>query len=132
MAASAFAVDSANVVGFTTMAAAQGKFIITSAQLENVGEGTRAINGLVEGVTGVLYDDNNVFQTTAAQVQIPSGGGYNTYYYLEDGWYDDNGKDGFKPGWCNSSGVLVDSEVAVAQGFWTKGVGSAFTLTFAK
>ena len=125
-------VSSQNVVGYTAIDAAQGKFIITAAQLENVGEGTRAINDLVKGVTGVYYDDDNLFKTTAAQVQVPAAVGYNTYFYLEDGWYDDNGNDGYKPGWCDGSGVLVDTDVPVAQGFWTKGVGGAFTLTFAK
>ncbi len=133
MAASALAdgVESANTVGYTTIAAAQGKFIITSAQLENVGEGTRAVNDLVEGVTGVYYDDNNLFKTTAAQVQIPAAVGYNTYYYLEDGWYSDNGKDAYKPGWCDSEGGLVDAEVTPGVAFWLKSVPGAATVTVA-
>ena len=124
-------VSSQNVVGYTAIDAAQGKFIITAAQLENVGEGTRAINDLVKGVTGVYYDDDNLFKTTAAQVQVPAAVGYNTYFYLEDGWYDDNGNDGYKPGWCDGSGVLIDSEVTPGVAFWLKSVPDAATVTVA-
>jgi len=84
-------------------------------------------------IIGVAYDDNNAFLTTAPQIQVPSANGYDTYYYLTDGWYQDsNGQDAYKPGWCDVWGVLVDSVIPVAQGFWTKGVTGAFTLTFTK
>ena len=86
-----------------------------------------------EGLRSIYFDEENLFQTTAAQVQIPAAVGYNTYYFLADGWYDDGTDEGaFAAGWCDDSGNLVDTLVPVAQGFWTKGVGGAFTLTFAK
>ena len=81
-------------------------------------------------VVGVDYGDGETFTSTATQIQIPKTGGYNVYYYLNDGWFDDNGSDGFKAGWCDSAGNLVDVEVPVMQGFWTKGVSGAAALTF--
>ena len=81
-------------------------------------------------VVGVDYGDGKTFITTASQIQIPKTGGYTTYYYLNDGWFDDNGKDGYDKGWCDSAGNLVDVEVPVMQGFWTKGVSGAAALTF--
>ena len=120
-AAVGFAVESSNIVGYSNKEAAQGKFIILGAQFDNV-DGARKLNGLVSGVEGVYYDDNNIFKTTAAQVQIPnaSTGGYDTYYYLTDGWFDDNGKDGYKPGWSDDWGVLVDDELIPAIAHWLR------------
>ena len=121
VAAGAMAIESANVVGYSTKAAEQGKFIILGAQFDQV-DGSKALNGLITGVEGVAYDDDNLFQTTAAQVQIPSANGYDTYYYLSDGWYDDNGSDGYKAGWCNGYGVLVDAELIPGVAMWLKSV----------
>ena len=117
----AFAIESANVVGYSTKDAEQGKFIILGAQFDNT-DGARKVNGLISGVEGVAYDDDNLFKTTAAQIQVPnaSTGGNDTYYYLTDGWYDDNGSDGFKPGWCNGDGVLVDAELVPAIALWLR------------
>ena len=92
------------------------------------------INDLVTGLTGVDYDDANVWQTTAAQIQVPNAqGAYTTYRYLNDGYYEDeNGAEAYKPGWCDFAGNLVSETIPAAQGFWTKGVQGAFKLTFTK
>jgi hypothetical protein len=82
-------------------------------------------------VSGVDYDEDGAFLTTAPQIQIPAAVGYTVCYYLNDGWYDDGTETGaFKPGWCDDNGSIVDTTVPAAQGFWTKGVGGAFTATF--
>ena len=82
-------------------------------------------------VVGVDYDDGVTFLTTASQIQIPKTGGYTTYFYLNDGYYEDEqGQEAYKPGWCDSFGNLVDVEVPVMQGFWTKCVSGAAALTF--
>ena len=123
----AFGIESANTVGYSTKDAEQGKFIILGAQFDNV-DGARKVNGLIAGVEGVAYDDDNLFWTTAAQVQIPSANGYDTYYYLTDGWYDDNGNDGYKEGWCDAAGVLVDDELIPAIALWLRSTpGNAAT-----
>ncbi len=124
------AIESANTVGYSTKDAEQGKFIILGAQFDNV-DGARMVNGLIAGVEGVAYDSENLFQTTAAQVQIPSANGYDTYYYLTDGWYDDNGSDGFKPGWCDDAGVLVDAELIPAIALWLRSTPGNATATVA-
>ena len=109
----------ANVVWYSTKAAEQGKFIILGAQFDQV-DGSKALNGLITGVEGVAYDDDNLFWTTAAQMQVPSANGYDTYYYLTDGWFDDNGNDGYKPGWCDAAGGLVDIELTPAIAQWLR------------
>ena len=85
-----------------------------------------------DDIVGVNYDEGNVFKTTAAQIQVPITGGYRTYYYLNDGYYEDGGKEAYKAGWCDGDGNIVDAVIPAGQGFWTKGVSGAFTLKFAK
>ena len=116
-------IESANTVGFTTMAAGKGKFIMLGAQFDEIGGGTKVQN-LVAGVKGVPYDENGDFEKTAPQIQIPAGGGYQTFYYLEDGWYDDGTEEGgFKAGWCDGIGNITDYEVTPGVAIWLKSVG---------
>ena len=86
-----------------------------------------------EDITGVDFDGDLVFQTTAPQIQVPAAtGGYKTYYYLNDG-YDLVKDDGTTAaGWCDGEGNLVSDTIPAGQGFWTKGVTGAFTLKFTK
>jgi len=89
---------------------------------------------------GDIEDDD--FTSKASQIQVPNAttGGYDVYYYLSNGWYDNGTEDGdFKPGWCDSNGVIagdaeadLDGNITAGQGFWTKGVGATFTMTFTK
>ena len=112
-----------NNVGYTTKGADQGKFIIIGAQFEGVVDGTMKINDLVTGLTGVDYDSDDIWLTTAAQIQVPATtGGYTTYRYLNDGWYDNNGEDAYKPGWCDAMGNIVDDEFTLCVAQWLKSV----------
>ena len=87
----------------------------------------------VTGATAVNLDDDGEFKLTAPQIQIPNGVGYTTRWYVDDAWYDKGGDDwDQKAGWCDEDGLLVADVIPVAQGFWTKGVGSTLTLTFNK
>ena len=116
-----FGIESSNIVGYTTKEAAQGKFIILGAQFKGVKGGTK-INDLISGVVGVDYDTDNVFQSTAAQIQVPKAGGYDTYYYLNDG-YDLVKDDGTTaPGWCDMGGNLVDVDLVPGIAVWAKSV----------
>ena len=84
-------------------------------------------------MTGVDWDAEDIFLETAPQIQIPKTGGYSTYFYLNDGWYDDGTEEGStKPGWCDAGGVIADVAVPVGQGFWTKGVSAPGWITFKK
>ncbi len=110
------------IVGYTAKDADQGKFIIIGAQFEDVKEGAMRINDLVSGLTGVDYDSDDIWLTTASQIQVPSATGYTIYRYLNDGWYDDNGNDGYKPGWCDAAGNIVDDEFTLCVAQWLKSV----------
>lgn len=83
---------------------------------------------LVKGIQGVDYDEDNDFRDTATQIQVPSdNGGYKTYYYLNDGYIDD---DTYKAGWCDADGIYVNDVIPISQGFWTKGTSGSFELIF--
>ena len=114
-----------NNVGYTSKEAAQGKFLILGAGFQQ-SNGSTPVNGLVSGVTGVNYDEDNAFMSTAAQIQIPrASGGYTVLYYLNDAWYDDGSTEGAtKAGWGDSNGVLVDAEFTPGIGFWFKSVSN--------
>lgn len=121
----------ASVVGYTAKEAEQGKFLIIGAQFEGVTDGTMKINGLVTGVEGVDYDDDEVFRTTAAQIQVPVPGGYTIYYYLNDG-YDLVKDDGTTaPGWCDGAGNLIEAEFTPGVAAWFKSVPADGSATIA-
>lgn len=87
------------------------------------------INGLITGVQGVNYDDDFLFQNTAAQIQIPVEGGYTTYYYLNDG-YDLEKDDGTTAaGWCDEGGNLTTDEITPGVAMWFKSVPAAGSAT---
>ena len=138
----AYGVESSNVVGYNTKELTAGKFAIGAFQFEAT-DGTLDINKIVSGLEGADYDDAFAFRATAPQVQVPNArGDYDVYYYLSDGYYaDENGNDAYKAGWCDmygtiagddTAGAIVDGVVPANVGFWAKGGGSTFTMTFKK
>ena len=138
----AYGVESSNVVGYNTKELTAGKFAIAAFQFEAT-DGTLDINKIVSGLAPASYAEyGNDFVNVAPQVQVPNGVGYDIYYYLSDGYYiDEQGKESEKAGWCDMSGTiagddeagaLVSGIVPAGAGFWAKGVGSTFTITFKK
>ena len=124
-------IESANIVGYASKDTPAATFAIYSAPFEAVAGGTDVNTLLSTGVSGVDYAEDAYL--TAAQIQVPNASGYTTLYYFNDGWYDDGTEEGaLKAGWCDSDGYIVDATIPVMQGFWTKGVTGAFTLTFVK
>lgn len=124
-------ITSANIVGYTRMAVEQGVFEIIAAQFEDMA-GTTKLNSLISGVEGVDFDSGLLFKKTAAQIQIPDGSGYTTYYYLNDAWYADGSSGGaMKPGWADLNGNLVDVDVTPGVAMWFKCPTAATTPTVA-
>jgi len=124
-------IESKNVVGYSAKEAAKGKFLIIGAGFEAISGGTK-INELISGVEGVDFDAEGTFVSTAAQIQLPAAVGYDTYYYLNDGWFDDGTEEGaIKAGWCDGAGNLVDAEIVPGVAAWFKSVPSDATATIA-
>ena len=121
MCGSLLAVESANIVGYTTTDTDAGKWSILGVQFEETNGGMH-VNGLVSGLTGVDYDDSGAWLNTAPQIQVPNAfGGYSLYYYLNDAWDEVNQKT--VPGWADSYGNLASAGVFTSGvAVWLKSV----------
>ena len=108
---------------------AKGKFAIKSLGFENVSDASTDVNDILKGFTGVNYDDDFNFQKTAPQIQVlNAAGGYDIYYYLNDGYVDD---ETFVEGWCDSMGTLVELDITPGTAFWVKVPGDDTATTAA-
>ena len=126
-------IESSNTVGYMSKDLSKGVFTILGVQFESV-EGDMDINKLITGLTGVDYDEDGDFTKTAPHIQVPNaGGGYDLYYYLNDGYYiNEKGEEDYKPGWCDSlgtiagnteAGALVSGVLTPGVAIWTKSIG---------
>ena len=116
--------ESANIVGYTTKDVTATKFYILGVPFEAT-DGTTDINKLASGFTGVIQgtEGDETFKSTAPQIQVPNGVGYDVYYYLQDGWYTKGQDDyGQKPGWCDQNGIIAGDPDADLDGILTPGV----------
>ena len=131
VAAGAMAVESANVVGVTTVNATQGKFYMIGAQFEDVGGGEMSIQDFVTGnFVGVDYDDNSAFMQTAPKLQVWTPSDYIMCYYLNDA-YDADLDDGtVYEGWADGFGNYVTDNFPVGHAAWFK-AGTDVDITFA-
>lgn len=75
----------------------------------------------MSGLPAVNYDDNYIFTGTAPHIQVLKADGTpNKYYFLADGYYEDNGEDAYKQGWCDNNGNIVNLVITPGVGFWLK------------
>ena len=128
-------IESANTVGFQQTDLVQNKNVILAVQFEGT-DGTTKLSKLLEGtsVTGVNYDDGFLWQNTAPQISVINASGvYDSYWYLNDGWYDNGTPDGdYKAGWCDVAGSVVETSIPAGTGYWINSRTGAFTMTFKK
>ncbi|MBP5543528.1 MAG: hypothetical protein ILM98_05590 [Kiritimatiellae bacterium] len=129
VAAGAVAVESANVVGVTTVNATQGKFYMIGAQFEDVGGGEISIQDFVTGdFVGVDFDENYGYMQTAPKLQVWTPSGYIGCYYLNDA-YDLDKDDGTTyEGWADESGNYVTDTVSAGMAAWFMDSNEACTL----
>ena len=90
---------SSSKVGYNTDSLTGGKFYIKAAQFQDVQKGTATLNSIMNGLTGVDFDENLTFQTTAPQIQVQktTGAGYDLYYYLNDAYIEGSSANCRKP-----------------------------------
>ena len=130
----AFALESANVVGYTTRDI-NNKFVISAGQFDSVGGSEFSIQNV--GVTApatvnawLTYDEDadefyeNVpgWAQKAPQIQIPNadGTGYTIVYYVADGRVVEDDSNG-GAGWVSGDGYLSDAVIPAGMGVWTRG-----------
>lgn len=93
--------------------------------------GTLNLDTTFSGLPGVDYGDGKIFQGTAPHIQVvKSDGTAAKYYYLNNGYYEIDGKGDEKPGWCDSDGNLVNVTIAAQSGFWVKATTGALTFNY--
>ena len=82
-------------------------------------------------IVGVNFDEADLFMGTAPHIQVVKAEGTREKYdYLKDGYGEFDGKETYKPGWCDSFGNLVDVKIAAQSGFWVKATSGAFTFNY--
>jgi hypothetical protein len=125
VAASAFAVESANTVGYTTQAIAADTYYMIGVQFETVGGGAITFDNLIT-MSGVLaYDDGD---DDCAEIQFFTGSGYNHYYYITDAW-DANDEPLNKDAWAFDGYECEGTSVPAGKSFWIKS-NDAGSITF--
>ena len=132
-AVSAFAaVESPNIVGYTSQDVAAGKFAMVGVQFEGVNAQPMTIGELVKGDFLAVPNNDDAFLSTANQIQHWTGSAYNKYYYLEDAWYDDGTEEGaYKLGWADGYGELTADTLAPGDAAWFKATTGACTILVA-
>ena len=106
-------------MGYATDTLAQNKFTIKAIQFEDVASGKVDANTVLSGFTGVDFDEASAFMLTAPQILVQAkGGGYNTYYYLNDAYIE--ATEETKPGWADRGGNYVDLELTPGTAVWVK------------
>lgn len=126
------AVESPNIVGYTSQDVAAGKFAMVGVQFEGVNAQPMTIGELVKGDFLAVPNNDDAFLSTANQIQHWTGSGYDLYYFLEDAWYDDGSEDGaYKEGWADVYGELTADTLAPGDAAWFKATTGACTITVA-
>ncbi len=113
----ALAVDSQNIVGYTTQAITADTYYMIGVQFENVGSGAIAFDDLIT-MTGVqAYGDGNA---NCAQILVSTASGYDPYYYITDAW-DADDKELGHDAWAYDGYECTAADLqALGNGFWFK------------
>ena len=124
-----FSIESANIVGYATDTIAQNKFVIKAIQFEDVKSGKVDVNSVFTGFTGVDFDEDSVFMTTAPRILVQSAGGYDTYYYLNDAYVEAD--ESTKEGWADGFGNYIDLALTPGTAVWVMIPGGDAATTMA-
>ena len=137
----AFAIESANVVGYTTKTIPAGKYMMIGVQFDTTaGAAMNADQAFKLDKAGHAWESADApecipnWYTTAPCIKIPYGTvnmGYRDLYYAEDACdADDN--YALKPGWADQFGMLVKAPALLSgYGVWLVAGSEALTVTIA-
>ena len=128
-----FGLQSANIVGYTSKDVTAGKFYLIGTQFDETGSATAGrvdMNDLLKlsnEIAPGLYDDDFA---TAPQIQVlKPNGGYNKYFYISDGTYEDDTSLGYNA-WCDEDGYKLEgTQIEAGAAFWIT-APTAGTITF--
>ena len=126
-AISAFAIESANVVGYNTTAVAANTWYMAGVQFTDTATGTSiSLQDFLQGdfEAKTFWDDELAI---APMVQIPGATGYTAYYYFNDAA---SGTDEITA-WADMGGDAVNVALTPGQALWFKNPTAACNVTFA-
>ena len=132
MAASAFAVESANTVGYTTINLTAGKWYMVGIQFQEVGGTTIKLDDLIKlsGVTASTWANQS---SDAMQIQYYDGTGYDIFYYISDAYAYGTESEIGKDCWALDGVEVANFSKAPGEGFWLyaapNAIGQNATLT---
>ena len=124
-AISAFAIESANTVGYAAKAVEAGKFYLIGVQFNDASSATKGsidMNALIklsDEITPGTYDSS--FAGAPEMQVLSASGGYNKYYYISDATDDNDDPLGYDC-WADMEGYeLKDADkLMMGKGFWFK------------
>ena len=117
----AFALESANTVGYTTRTVTQGDWALVGAQFETTASQSMDINSFIKGD---FTPQDEIQDAPLIQVWDSSEGLVSYYYLTEDGTLDEEG-------WADSSTTLVDIEIPLGSAVWFRDNNEDCTITVA-
>ena len=127
IASSAFCIESANTVGYSSTAVAANTWYMAGVQFTDTATGTSiSLQDFVKGdfEPKTYWDDETAI---APQVQIYGASGYTAYYYFDDAA---SGADEVTS-WANFDGDAVNVTLAPGSALWFKNPTGACNVTFA-
>jgi len=137
----AFAIESANVVGYTTKTIPAGKYMMIGVQFDTTaGVAMNADEAFKLDKAGKAWESADAEEcipnwfATAPHLMIPKGTvnmGYTDLYYAEDACDEDDGY-ALKPGWADQFGMLVKAPALLSgYGVWLVAGSENLTVTIA-
>ncbi len=106
-----------NAVGYNSIDVKAKKFIMLGVQFTDVASGDDkiSIHSLISGIEGVDYGNGEDFLSTAPQLQVWNGSGYDVYYYLNDAYISDTE---MPKGWADVMGNYVEKTFKAGDCAW--------------
>ena len=135
----AFAIESANTVGYTTKEVPAGGWMLAAVQFDKVGSTalpfSEAFDINADAKTILAWDENEEevagWTADAPCIKVPLGtttSGYQNLYYTANAWDDDHSD--YVPGWADADGFLVtDAQISMLNGYGVWFVAGASNLT---
>ena len=120
-------VESQNIVGYATTPSqiAANKFTLGTASFEGLGQNAVvSISNLL--TTTAAPGGYDTMITSAPQIQVWNGTGYDMYYYINDA-----GDNMDETGWSDGAGYIATATAACGTGYWYKVPQAASEYTLA-
>ena len=118
-------VESANIVGYTTVDVPAGTMKMLGCQFETTQSTDVDLQNFVVG----NFEGGEDLGSAPLVMILGADGKYTSYFYLTEAYDED--LDDFVPGWANADGDKVSIDIDVAAAFWFK-LNAAGSITFNK